>query len=182
MRAFMAVTEHHPFCLIARVSYVHGRIMEIRGATTDDCGLSFGDAVTYWGSSTSAWTQSQNPEVGAVLCYYTNTSADYHPGHVAVVEQVIDNDTIVISESHYGGSRWDLVTCYRSYGWRPSAGWNVTPQGFLLNPYIDDEPEPPTPPGPGETGSGAVKLLLLYKGVKNRRSKNARVKRSSILL
>lgn len=158
--------------------YVHGRIMEIRGVNTDNCGLSFGDAVTYWNSSSSNWTQSQNPAEGAVLCYYTNTTYDQHPGHVAIVEQVIDNNTIVISESHYGGARWDLVTVYRSYGWRQSTGWNVTPQGFLLNPYIT--PDPPEPPEP-EPGT-AMKLLILYKGAKNRRSKHARIRRSTVLL
>lgn len=136
--------------------YVHGRVMEIRGVTTDDCGLSFGNAVTYWGSSSSNWVQSQNPSLGAILCYYTNTSYDGHPGHVAVVEEVIDNDTVIVSESNYGGVRWDYVTCYRAYGWRPDPYWNVSPQGFLTNPYVD--PTPPTPIG----GLSASMLLLLY--------------------
>ena len=46
----------------------------------------------------------------------------------------------------------------------------------------DPEPEPPEPPEPPATGSQAVKLLLLYKGMKNRRQRNARIKRNSILL
>ena len=46
----------------------------------------------------------------------------------------------------------------------------------------DPEPEPPEPPEPPATGSQAVKLLLLYKGMKNRRSNNGRVKRNSLLL
>lgn len=139
--------------------YVHGRVMEIRGVTTDNCGLSFGNAVTYWGSSSSAWIQEQNPSLGAVLCYYTNTALDGQPGHVAIVEQIIDNDTVVVSESNWGGVRWDLVTCYRQYGWRPDPYWNVTAQGFLKNPYVDDEP--PTPPS-GDL-SPAVLLLLWMK-------------------
>lgn len=126
--------------------YVHGRVMEIRGVNTDNCGLSFNDAVTYYTNSTSDWVQEQNPSLGAIVCYYTNTSGDGHPGHVAVVEQIIDNDTIVVSESNYGGNRFETNTCYRAYGWRPTTGWNVSPQGFLKNPYVT--PTPPTPPTP----------------------------------
>lgn len=43
-----------------------------------------------------------------------------------------------------------------------------------------EPPEPPGPPAP--TGSQAVKLLLLYKGVNNRRSNNGRRKRNTVLL
>ena len=41
---------------------------------------------------------------------------------------------------------------------------------------------PPEPPEPPATGSQAVKLLLLYKLSKKRRSVNGRIKRNSILL
>lgn len=150
--------------------YVHGRVMEIRGVTTDDCGLSFNNAVTYWTNSTSNWIQEQDPSLGAVVCYYTNNTGDNHPGHVAIVEQIIDNDTIVVSESNYGGSRWDLLTCYRRYGWRPTSGWNVSPQGFLRNPYVT-----PTPPTPGDAGV----LLLIMKYIQRRnRNHGKRVTRS----
>lgn len=150
--------------------YVHGRVMEIRGVTTDDCGLSFNNAVTYWTNSTSNWIQEQDPSLGAVVCYYTNNTGDNHQGHVAIVEQIIDNDTIVVSESNYGGSRWDLLTCYRRYGWRPTSGWNVSPQGFLRNPYVT-----PTPPTPGDAGV----LLLIMKYIQRRnRNHGKRVTRS----
>ena len=45
---------------------------------------------------------------------------------------------------------------------------------------VPADPEPPGPPGP--TGSAAMKLLLLYKVAKNRRSNNGRIKRNTILL
>ena len=120
--------------------YVHGRVMEIRGVNTDDAGLSFGNGADYWSGSGSNWPRSQDPQLGAVLCYYTNTSGNGQPGHVCVVEQVIDNDTIVISESNWNDVRFRVLTCYRRYGWRPDATWNVSPQGFLINPYVDDHP------------------------------------------
>ena len=78
--------------------YVHGRCMEIAGITTDNMGLSFNNAVTYYTNSSSDWVQSQDPSLGAIVCYYTNNTGDAHPGHVAIVEQIIDNDTIVVQD------------------------------------------------------------------------------------
>ena len=141
--------------------YVHGRVMEIRGVNTDDGGLSFGDAYTYWSASDPSWIQESDPSLGAIVCY--TTVGGPNPGHVAVVEQIIDIDTIVVSESNYGGNRFDTLTCYRAYGWRPSAGWNVTPQGFLKNPYV-------TPGGQGLT----VPQILLLLTKKRRDKENAK--------
>ena len=143
--------------------YVHGRCMEIAGLTTDNMGLPFTNAVTYYNNSSNQWVQEQNPSLGAIVCYYTNTSSDSHPGHVAIVEQIIDNDTIVVSESHYGGARFAVETCYRRYGWRPSAGWNVSPQGFLRNPYVTPTPPPPPPPTP-RTGMPLWMKYLAIQG------------------
>lgn len=147
----IAGSDGPPSVLPDCTGYVHGRVMEIRGVNTDDSGLSFGDGVTYWAGSSAAWIQESEPSLGAIGCYYTNTSGDGHPGHVCVVEQILDSDTIVVSESNYGGTRWELVTCYRQYGWRPSAGWNVTPQGFLKNPYVT---------GGGQLTTSVLILLL----------------------
>lgn len=141
--------------------YVHGRCMEIAGITTDNMGLSFNNAVTYYNNSSSSWVREQNPSLGAIVCYYTNTASDGHPGHVAIVEQIIDNDTIVVSESHYGGARFAVETCYRRYGWRPTSGWNVSPQGFLRNPYVTPTPPTPVPPGPHKPMSLMMKFMAL---------------------
>lgn len=134
--------------------YVHGRVMEIRGVNTDDGGLSFGNADQYYNGSSAAWIQDNDPSLGAVVCY---TGGDYNTGHVAIVEQIIDPDTIVVSESNYGGAYFQTWTCYRAYGWRPTAGWNIYPQGFLKNPYVDG----------GGTLSTPV-LLLIMKKLKER--------------
>lgn len=159
--------------------YVHGRVMEQRGVNTDDSGLSFGNGVTYWTASSSDWIQDQDPSLGAVACYYTNTSQNGQPGHVAIVEQIIDADTIVISESDYGdpnngipGTYFRTLTCYRQYGWRPGPGWNVSPQGFLRNPYVS---------GGGGTLKPAVLMLLLNK-MKERNKKYGRIQRNSGVL
>ena len=168
--------------------YVHGRVMEIRGASTDDSGLSFGNAIAYYNGSTSNWTHSQDPEEGAVMCWGGNGGY----GHVAVVEQIIDNNTLILSESSWGTADnnppavyFRTLRVYRGYGWRSFNDKSLIFQGFLLNPYLEPPtpPEPPEPPGPpAPTGSHAVKLLLLYKLNKKRRSAYGRRKRSDTYL
>ena len=146
--------------------YVHGRVMEIRGVNTDDSGLSFGNGTDYWNGSSSIWIKEQNPSLGAVLCYSEAPGSGQTFGHVCVVEQIIDNNTIVISESNYDPPvRFRTYTCYRSYGWRPTTGWNVTPQGFLKNPYVT--PTPPTPPTPTGTRKG-MPLWMMYLNTRRR--------------
>ena len=131
--------------------YVHGRAMEIAGATTDNLGLSLGDAVSYWSGSSSDWVQDSEPSLGAIACYYQLNSGDGHPGHVAVVEEIIDADTAVISESNYStlsGYYFRTWTIRRSYAWTPfpnPADYLVGIQGFLKNPYVTPTPPPPTP-------------------------------------
>lgn len=139
--------------------------MEIRGVNTDDAGLSFGNADQYYNGSSAAWVHQSDPSLGAIVCY---TGGDYNTGHVAVVEQIIDANTIVISESNYGGVRFQTLTCYRSYGWRPSPGWNIYPQGFLKNPYVDG----------GGTGTlSTASLMLLLAKYKERKKKHGRIQR-----
>lgn len=117
--------------------YVHGRWIEAFGYDHDIEGLSLANAVTYYDS----WTGDKSlntPKVGAILVYYTIGTSGGHPGHVAVVEEVIDNDTCVITESNWDGVRWAKFTVKREYGWRSGTGWNVKPIGFIYpNEEID---------------------------------------------
>lgn len=156
--------------------YVHGRAMEIAGVTTDNLGLSFGDAVTYYTNSTADWEQSSEPSLGAIACYYTNGS--YNPGHVSVVEEIIDADTIVVSESNWGGPYFRTWTCRREWGWTPFAdpsAYLVSFIGFLKNPYVT--PEPPTP-----AGGSAKYAIIMLAGIRKRREEHGRIKRHTDLI
>lgn len=71
------------------------------------------DAVSfydYWPTS-EGWEKSSKPQVGAVVCWGYG-SLTGHPGHVAVVEEIIDRDTpneaLIISHSSAApsGSMW----------------------------------------------------------------------------
>ena len=110
--------------------YVHGRWIEIAGHTADDFGISNGNANTYWSHSDS-YTRSQTPAVGAIVCY----NGQY--GHVALVERVNSDGSILVSQSNYGGTVFETLTLqppsYSQYG--------VTFQGFILNPYVVIEPD-----------------------------------------
>ena len=105
--------------------YVHGRWIEIAGHTADDFGISNGNANTYWNYG-DRYTRSQTPALGAIVCY----NGQY--GHVAIVERVNSDGSILISQSNYGGTVFETLTLrppnYAQYG--------VTFQGFILNPYV----------------------------------------------
>lgn len=114
--------------------YVHGRWMEI-GSTDQEYALSTGDAWTYYTRTSDGYTRGSEPELGACACYATDGG---EPGHVCVVEEIIDSDTIVTSDSDYGGARFTTRTRYRQYGWNPSTGWNTTFQGFIYHPAVEE--------------------------------------------
>lgn len=83
----------------------------------------------------------QDPVVGGVICW---DSADN--GHCAVIEQVIDNNTVITSESGWNYTTAPVVTTqtrYRINGvWVYQAGY--TYQGVIYPPG--------TPPGPSGSG------------------------------
>lgn len=119
--------------------YVHGRWMELANINTDTLGLSFGNAITYYGSSASNIQRGSTPELGAVICF-GGTEA----GHVAIVEEIIDDNTIRCSESDWGGQRFSVRIRRREWGWNCVINEGITFQGFLYHPSIS-----PTPTGSG---------------------------------
>jgi surface antigen len=91
-----------------------------------------------WGKVFASKT-NQTPMVGSVAWWSTN--------HVAYVQRVIDANTIVISEDHWGGD-FDWRKIVRSGG-----GW---PTGFI---HLTDETVTPTAP-PAVTGTPRVDAAL----------------------
>jgi surface antigen len=91
---------------------------------------------------------NQTPLVGSVAWWSSN--------HVAYVQQVIDANTIIISEDHYGGDfDWRKIV-------RTGGGW---PTGFI---HLVDETISPTAP-PAVTGTPQVdKTLTVKPGTWNR--------------
>lgn len=115
--------------------YVHGRWMEVSGENT--CPLSVSNAANYWGYTADGMPRGSEPQLGAVICFSTNGGGQ--PGHVAIVEEIIDADTIVTSDSNYGAEYFVMRTRYRSIGWNWYAGSDLTFQGFIYNPNIKNK-------------------------------------------
>lgn len=125
--------------------YVHGRWMEIGNLATDNMGLSFADAKQYYSQSDASLVRNSEPRLGAVVCYDSTSASNPH-GHVSIVEEIIDSNTIRVSQSDYGISYFGTYTLYRQYGWLSSQyDTGLVFQGFIECPYV--EPEPPTPVG-----------------------------------
>lgn len=108
--------------------YVHGRYMELSG--THDCPMYLGNADGYYGYTADGLPRGQEPQLGAVLCFSGGMA-----GHVCVVEEIIDADTIRTSDSNYSSDYFTTYVRYRQYGWQ-WPGANLTYQGCIYNPNI----------------------------------------------
>ena len=118
--------------------YVHGRWMELANINTDNLGLSFGNAVTYYTDSDSTLIRSSTAQLGAVAVW---SDIGGGPGHVAIVEEIKDNGDIITSNSDYYGVYFYTQQVYASDGYALSG---KTFLGFVLHPNI--QPIPPHPP------------------------------------
>lgn len=145
--------------------YVHGRWMEL-GNTTTEYNLSNGHAKSYWGHN-DGYQRGQTPQLGAVLCMGGGEN-----GHVAIVEEILNNGDIMCSESNWGSSIFEYVRRYKSLGYRRSSSSASIGgfQGFIYHPNIS--PEPPTPPHAG----GINLLMLIAQQNKRKRGKHYGVK------
>lgn len=112
--------------------YVHGRWMEESGI--NECPLSVSNAANYYGYTADGMPRGSEPQLGAVICFSTGQGGQ--PGHVAIVEEIIDADTIVTSDSNYGAEYFVMRTRYRSMGWNWWAGSDLVFQGFIYNPNL----------------------------------------------
>jgi len=83
------------------VGYAWGRAYEITGTRPS---LSRGNGNTFWGNTGDGYARGQTPRLGAIACWNNGSH-----GHVAVVE-AIHGDMITISESHWGGPRFETRT------------------------------------------------------------------------
>ena len=106
--------------------YVHGRWMEISGR--NECPLSVSNAANYYGYTADGMERGSEPRLGAVICFGTGL------GHVAIVEEIVDDDTIITSDSNFGHEYFVMRTRHRSLGWNFWSGSDLVFQGFIYNP------------------------------------------------
>ena len=85
----------------------------------------------------------QTPKAGAIMVWQKGStlSGNDGAGHVAIVEKVIDANTVYTSESSYGGSTFWNSTRKNSNG-RWGIGSGYTFRGFIYNPSVKEEVTP----------------------------------------
>ena len=85
----------------------------------------------------------QKPKAGAMMVWQKGStlSGNDGAGHVAIVEKVIDANTVYTSESGYGGSAFWNSTRKNTNG-RWGIGSSYTFRGFIYNPSVKEEVTP----------------------------------------
>lgn len=112
------------------VGYAWGRFMEILGSTPK---LSRRNAEDWYGYTADGYKRGSTPKLGAVICWRkgkTGTGSD-GAGHVAIVEKVNSDGSIVISQSGYNSKRFWTSTIKEGYA---LPGYIF--QGFIYNPAV----------------------------------------------
>lgn len=111
--------------------YAWGRFYELSGIRP---ALSLGDGEDWWGHTADGYKRGQTPKLGAVACWRRGVAGDDSDGagHVAVVEQINSDGSIVTSNSAYGSALFYRQTLTKESGYT----WNsaYTFQGFIYNP------------------------------------------------
>ena len=113
--------------------YAYGRYAEARGAWAN---LPTWDAKDWYDDATS-FSRGSAPALGAVMCWGENGGASA-TGHVAIVEQILGNNDVVISESHSTSSLpyFDTQTLTYASGYaHPYLGSSFYLQGFIYNDW-----------------------------------------------
>lgn len=112
------------------VGYAWGRFMEILGSTPK---LSRRNAEDWYGYTADGYKRGSTPKLGAVICWRkgrTGTGSD-GAGHVAIVEKINSDGSIVISQSGYNSGRFWTSTIKKGYA---LSGYVF--QGFIYNPAV----------------------------------------------
>ena len=111
------------------VGYAWGRFIEAQGVT--DCNLSRGNAEN-WYDYNDGYKRSRTPKLGSIICWAKGKphNPDDGAGHVAFVEDIYDDGSILISESGYNSYYFKTEVVKPPY----ARGTKYTFQGFIENP------------------------------------------------
>lgn len=116
--------------------YAWGRFCECQ-ENVHDCKLSRANAELWYGNTSDGYQRGFTAKLGAVICWYSTRSG----GHVAIVEEILDDGKIVTSNSAYGGSYFYMKTLDPRNNYY--MGKSYTFQGFIYNPTdFDNQPTP----------------------------------------
>ncbi len=137
--------------------YAWGRFWEESddGSYSNPPTLSTGNAEDWYGNTADGYNRGTTPQLGAVICFADGPySGD---GHVAIVEQINLDGSIVTSNSAYGGAYFYTETLYPP-SYLPVAGYVF--QGFIYNPNASGNSWIGPPPGNNNIKIWLMKRLL----------------------
>lgn len=107
--------------------------------------LSTGNAEDWYGYTADGYERGSTPQLGAVICFADGPySGD---GHVAIVEQINNDGSIITSNSAWGGAFFYTQTL-RPPNYLPAAGYVL--QGFIYNPKTGGGSSPGPKPTAGK--------------------------------
>lgn len=112
------------------VGYAWGRFMEVLGTQPK---LSLANAENWFSYRADGYKRGSKPRLGAVICWRKGRVGDPSDGagHVAIVEQINKDGSILISESGYKKFRFRTSVIPSTY---ELAGYVF--QGFIYNPKV----------------------------------------------
>lgn len=117
--------------------------------------LSTGNAEDWYNYTADGYQRGQEPQLGAVICFADGPySGD---GHVAIVEQINADGSIITSNSAYGGSYFYTQTL-NPPNYLPATGYVF--QGFIYNPNAGGNPWPWPPHGNNNIKTWLMKRWL----------------------
>lgn len=139
-------TDSHCNVLSNCVGYACGRFNEIIGAMKYPSLNCNAENFIERAKNTYGLEISSVPTLGGIMVWQKGTlSGNDGAGHVAIVEKIIDSNTIYTSESGYGGSAFWNSTRRNTNG-RWGLGSAYTFRGCIVNPAIGKVVAPtPTP-------------------------------------
>lgn len=150
------------------VGYAWGRWREILGKKHK---LSTANAENWYGNTSDGYERGQTPRIGAVICWRKGQAGNSSDGagHVAIVEDVNADGSIVISNSDYSGRRFYTRTLSAPY----KLGSAYTFQGFIYLPtkydssdliFTDNDIDTNTSSGSSASSSSASSIGLEWWG------------------
>lgn len=128
----LIINRNTGFVMPNCVGYSWGRWYEALGIRPD---LSRGNANTWYANTGDGYARGRVPRLGAIACYSGNGT-----GHVAVIEELVNGQPPITSNSAYGGTLFWL----EALTYDPDTGdWNTRApgyifQGFIYPPFIPD--------------------------------------------
>lgn len=129
-------------CIPNCVGYAWGRFYEILGKKPK---LAKTNAETWYLNTADGYQRGKTPRLGAVICWAKGKAGNAADGagHVAIVEEIYSDGSILTSNSAYKGTRFYMKKLKKGY-----AMPGYTFQGFIYNPAVSSG---------GSSGSGFVK-------------------------